>query len=111
MPSRYQNRRIIGNEDEMYDNLREDKNVKSIRQYSTPTLKYISPKQKKRIKTVSHVWTYGDKYYKLAIKYYGSADYWWIIAQYNYAPTEAHVKNGQILNIPVVIEQILRYIH
>ncbi len=60
-----------------------------------------------QIRTNSHVWKYGDRYYKLANTYYGDPQLWWIIAWYNGYPTEVNVKIGDVLEIPLNFEQII----
>ena len=34
-------------------------------------------------------------------KYYGDAEYWWLIAWYNNKPTESHFKLGDVVYIPL----------
>ena len=47
-------------------------------------------------------------HYKIANKYYGNPRFWWVIAWYNGYPTEADVKKGAYLEIPVNLEDALR---
>jgi len=54
-----------------------------------------------------HIWTMGDRYYKLADLYYGNSRYWWIIAWFNKKPTESHINNGDIIRVPKSIGTIL----
>tara|TARA_R110000851_G_scaffold210080_2_gene362477 strand:- start:529 stop:882 length:354 start_codon:yes stop_codon:yes gene_type:complete len=55
----------------------------------------------------SHIWSMGDRYYKLAYQYYGSAQYWWVIAWFNKKPTESHVEVGEIIRVPKPIGEVL----
>ena len=57
----------------------------------------------------THIWTMGDRYYKLANLYYGDPQYWWIIAQFNKKPTEHHVKMGDLIRVPVPLSDVLSY--
>ena len=50
---------------------------------------------------------FGTKMYKLAHKYYGSVDYWWIIAWYNNKATDAHFKVGDPIFIPLPLDRII----
>lgn len=54
----------------------------------------------------THIWKYGDRFYNLANKYYGNPELWWIIAWYNGYPTEAHIRKGDVLDIPIDLEQV-----
>tara|TARA_R110001583_G_scaffold51686_3_gene161183 strand:- start:893 stop:1231 length:339 start_codon:yes stop_codon:yes gene_type:complete len=107
--NRYRGQKTFNNSSETYEKVLDDKGLKFIRQYSTPTIQGLTKKQRARINTTDHIWKLGDKYYKLAAKYYGDQNYWWVIAQFNFAPTEAHLTPGMVLKIPTSLEQITRY--
>lgn len=110
MTSRYDNRRIIRNDSENYDNIFEDRGVNSIAQYNTGTLRYPTVNQIKTLTRVQHIWRVGDRYYKLAAGFYGDPKYWWVIAHYNKRPTEADCTVGDVIYIPTPLEKILNYI-
>tara|TARA_R110002110_G_scaffold278044_2_gene493355 strand:+ start:186 stop:488 length:303 start_codon:yes stop_codon:yes gene_type:complete len=84
--------------------------AKRIRQYSTPTNVRLSAAQRRTITEVSHIWKTGDRYYKLAERYYGRPQYWWAIALYNNKPTEGHIRLGDTIQVPVPLEKYLRYL-
>ena len=67
-----------------------------------------SRQQIRTLKIVQHVWTVGDKYSKLAAEYYNDSTLWWVIARYNMKPTDAHVRVGDNIRIPLPLEQILK---
>ena len=84
---------------------------------SKPLLTYSSPEHQEikdeailELDVVFHSWTVGDRFYKLAHKYYGDTRYWWVIARFNKTPTEAHVKIGQTLQIPLPAHKAIQYI-
>ena len=109
MATRYNKTEKFDNTSEEYNEVFEDRGVNGIVQYKIKTIKTLSPSQRRRIKTTNHIWKSGDKYYKLAHQYYGDPTYWWVIAQFNFAPTEAHLFEGRVLKIPLSLEEILRY--
>ena len=74
------------NNKNLYTNYFRDRNLKSIRQYSTATLKYPTAEELADITMRKHIWKQGDRFYKLALEYYGSADYWWVIPWFNQKP-------------------------
>ena len=86
------------------------KKLNFIKQLSTPVISRISNPQKRTLNEVRHVWKTGDRYYKLANQYYGRPEMWWVIALYNNAPTEGHLKRGQIVKVPTPIETVLKYL-
>ncbi len=109
MPSRYKKTDKFSNTSEEYNEVFEDRGVNGIVQYEIRQIRRLSPAQRRRISVAKHIWKSGDKYYKLAHQYYGDPTYWWVIAQFNFAPTEAHLYEGAVLSIPLSLEEILRY--
>lgn len=107
MPSRYDNREILKNNNEMYKNVFRNRNVGFIRQYSTPLFKYPSKEQATTYQVTSARWGVGDRLYKLADQYYGDSSLWWIIAKFNNKPTESHFSVGDVVLIPYPVSSIL----
>jgi hypothetical protein len=106
---RYANKKIFLNDAEYYDFLRKNRsNTKGVRQYDTQILKNPTIADRSALKTVTHVWKYGDRYYKLADQYYNDVDYWWVIAWWNARPTEADVSPGDAISIPLNLEEALQ---
>ena len=104
---RYKSARVINNNSKFYKFLRRKRGVRNIAHYGTPIIYNPSITDRNSTPTVSHVWGYGDRYYKLAAQYYGSSEYWWVIAWWNGRPTEATVQNGTVLQIPTNLEDAL----
>jgi len=104
---RYNKTPILINDSEYYRSLIKSRDVKRIQQYATPVLDNPTVAQRASILKNSHIWKYGDRFYKLAHQYYGDERFWWVIAWYNATPTEAHLKPGDMIRIPVNLEQVL----
>ena len=100
-------RKIIDNRSEFYRFLREKRGVKTIRHYDTQVLQNPSVAARASLRSTNHIWKYGDRYYNLAYRYYGNSRYWWVIAWYNARPTEANIKIGDSLQIPLNLEEAL----
>ena len=49
---------------------------------------------------VEHIWSRGDRLYKLGYQYYGDKNSYWLIALFNKKPTDADYKYGDIVYIP-----------
>jgi nucleoid-associated protein YgaU len=105
--SRYLNKRKLVNSSEYYAPLRKSRGLKAIVQYETLILKNPSLRDRVNLRTNTHIWKYGDRYYKLADQYYGDARLWWVIAWYNSRPTEVNIQTGDVLHIPINLEAIL----
>ena len=105
--ARYIRAPIFNNGSEYYEPLRKSRGLKSIVQYGTPTLYNPTTAERATVETTQHLWKYGDRLYKLASQYYGDQRFWWVIAQYNGYPTEAHIPTGATLWIPLSIEKAL----
>ena len=105
--SRYRNTPIIHNRLELYKKAREKRDIPDalvqfrLNQLPTPTVEQISTLHRH-----PHVWTTGDRLYKLAQEHYGNPTLWWIIAWYNGRPTEGHFKVGDVIQIPTPVEQL-----
>ena len=110
MVDRYSNRRVITNRKKRYTNFMKNRGVKHITQYATP--KYITMEESLRefINTELVIWQIGDKFWKLADKYYGDSTLWWVIASYNLAPTEAHLDIGDTVYIPINWQMVYEYV-
>jgi len=109
MSSRYDNYRVLINENPHYKELLDKRGVNFIRQYETPRMGAITVEETINLTSMEHIWSSGDRLYKLAYKAYGDSKYWWIIAWYNKAPTEAHLKLGDLIYIPIPLERVLSY--
>ena len=110
MGNRYANRRIVINDDDLYANSLRKRHVRHMNQYDTAHLTYPSISEIKNLTRIKHIWKTGDRYYKLAVQYYGTTEHWWIIAFYNQRPTEANVKVGDVIYIPLPLERIIQYL-
>ena len=104
---RYNRTRIFSNDEEYYQYLTKKRNIKAATHFSTPALRHPAVAERASIITTSHVWGYGDRFYNLAYKYYGDPTYWWVIAWYNALPTEADIRNGDLIEIPINLSQAL----
>lgn len=109
MTERYKNRKIVKNNLEMYSDSFKRRGLKQILQYTTPNFSYINEQQFKNLVIIRHIWKEGDRYYKLAEKYYGDPRDWWIIAKFNQLPTESDIQIGDVVSIPTPIDRILDY--
>ena len=108
---RYKNQRIFQNAGDAYKRyLKKTRGMEFIRQYDTPKFKHPSSEEMSHFSTVKHIWTTGDRLFKLANEYYSDPELWWIIGLYNQKPTEFHFKLGDVVYIPVPLETVLFYI-
>ena len=104
--SRYGTRTIFRTKNSLYLKEMKERGLNYIRYYDTPKFKKLEAEDVRDIEKIAHLWSLGDRYYKLAHKYYGDAELWWIIAWFNLKPTEAHVNIGDIIQIPVPLWKI-----
>tara|TARA_Y100000034_G_C6624045_1_gene272142 strand:- start:222 stop:554 length:333 start_codon:yes stop_codon:yes gene_type:complete len=104
---RYSNRVPKINSSPIYREQFINRGVRFIEQYRTAELAYPSPEQQALIATRVHTWKMGDSFQKLAHEAYDDSRLWWVIAWYNKAPTEFHLNVGNVIEIPVDLDQIL----
>lgn len=105
--SRYEERFVYNNQNELYRNLFDERGVNFVRQYTTPEFKYPSLSEFSNLEIEYRAWRVGDRYSKLSELEYGNPEYWWVLAWFNKAPTEAHLVLGQQVLIPKPLETIL----
>ena len=105
---RFDKRRILTNSSEFYDEFLKDRGVNRIKHLSTPEMSYPTAKELAGVSSITHVWTTGDRFYKLAHKHYGDSTLWWVIAWFNRKPTEAHVSVGDVIKIPSPLQEVYR---
>ncbi len=108
---RYKNQEVFTNIDEAYQRyLKKTRGMKEIRQYNTPTFKHPSTEDSRKFTVINHIWSVGDRYFKLAEEYYNDPTMWWVIALYNQKPTEFQFKLGDVVYIPTPLETVLFYV-
>lgn len=64
---------------------------------------------KTKISTFSIRITDADRLDTLAFKYFGSGEYWWIIAWWNDISWSFDFTSGMIIEIPTNIDEILKF--
>jgi len=105
---RYKYTPVFNNNIEFYEFLRKKRNnLKNIVQYETQIMYNPEVWERMDLLTDSHVWSYGDRFYKLAHQYYGDVKYWWVIAWYNGYMTESDVVPGDVIEVPVDLPRAL----
>ena len=109
MANRYDGVEEAINREEMYQEMLKKRGIPHVIQFKTffmrhPTAEQI---QSQRLEMVGHTWSLGDRYYKLAHKYYGDSEWWWVIAWFNQKPTESHVELGEVITVPLPLDRIL----
>jgi nucleoid-associated protein YgaU len=105
--SRYKKSSKAINNLDFYKKEFEARGVKRIEQFRTPILKKFNTKT---VPYVERTWKDGDLFWKLSNEYYGDPQYWYIIARFNNAPTEAHLSVGDLIKIPMNISLALQVV-
>ena len=108
MTSRYDKRLIRTNFTKKYSDIFIKRNIGFVEQYMSPRQEEISSDDISGLTIVTHLWSVGDRFYKLADEAYSDPSLWWVIAWFNRMPTEAHVKIGWIINVPTPLEKVLQ---
>jgi nucleoid-associated protein YgaU len=87
------------NDDDQYQEILDERDIEEIVQYS---IKFFNQSIKTApIRITRHTWRQGDKLYKLAGQFYGDFRLWWVIAIVNKISSEADLKYGQVIKIPL----------
>ena len=85
--------------DQQYKDLLEDRGIESISYYENYSFSNNFTSEDYAV--YEHIWSHGDKLYKLAIKYYGNREMFWMIGLFNNKPTDAHYAYGDIVLVPI----------
>jgi|TARA_B100000941_G_scaffold242358_1_gene186127 hypothetical protein len=104
---RYKGYNKFKNNADYYSFLRKKRKLRIVNHYETPMLVNPTVDQRASVLSDTHIWKLGDRLYKLADQYYGDPAFWWVIAWYNSVPTEAHLKTGDLLSIPINLNTAL----
>jgi len=105
--SRYKNTTVKINDSELYKKLRKERGIPGgLTQYNLTRLPKLTVTDVETITSIGHVWTTGDRLFKLADKHYGDPKLWWIIAWYNNKPTEDHLSVGDLIQIPLPLDRV-----
>jgi len=97
----------ISAQDPRYDYLFEGRDTKIIYVLAMDQMNALSGADRRAISTRRYTWRPYDQYWKVAQRFYGDTRLWFIIAYYNKAPTEFHLKPGQDIFVPTSAQAIL----
>lgn len=108
MANRYDNETVISIANKKFKKaFFEKRGRQKLAQYSTPTIFHADNDAITSLENISHIWKVGDRYFKLAHEFYDDPKYWWVIGWYNKTPTEAHLKPGDVIYIPLPLERAI----
>ena len=107
--SRYSITENIANDDRDYKKTFSERygNKDFISMLATSEYSYPSFAEVSKFSYMTHIWSMGDRYYKLSEQYYGSSEYWWVIAFFNQKPTEFHIELGDLIRVPTPLTDVL----
>jgi nucleoid-associated protein YgaU len=108
--SRYNIKERVINENSLYSEQFENRNVSSIVQHKIEPLRYPTEPEDDTIVSIAHRWRSSDRLHRLAHENYGDFRMWWIIAQYNKIGSELELQEGQVILIPRPISIVLQYL-
>lgn len=106
--NRFNNRAVGINKTTQYEEILEEKNLNHIKQFFTPSFKALEIEELAKLDVIQHEWKLGDRFFKLANKYYQNPKLWFVIAHYNAKPTEQHVSLGETIEIPLPLNKVLQ---
>ena len=106
---RYSSDQIAVNNTKMYKKYLEDSRglTRGLSHFRTQTFRYPTQQQLSTLITTPYTWKVGDRFSKIAHKFYGDVELWWVIAMFNSTPTEAHVVKGDVIYIPQPVDRVI----
>ena len=103
---KYTGQQEVINDIEEYEFLKEKRGLKEIRQ--NEAIVFQRGFKRSMFNVRKHIWSQGDRMYKLSATYYGDIKYWWLIALWNNCPTDSDYYYGQEVEIPGPIDILYR---
>jgi hypothetical protein len=108
--SRYNRIGLTKNNNEVYKDFFNERNIKFINHYATLDLRYPTEEEFDKLILERHLWKSEDAYWKLAQKHYNDPSYWWVIAYINKTPVDSQLSPGDIIEIPKPLDRVLNII-
>lgn len=106
--SRYKKENIIKNNDEDYKKVFKSRfGTLGLIQTGVASFREITDQELLTIDYANETWGLGKRLYKLSYKYYGSPQYWWIIALFNNIGSESEIQFGDVIKVPVPLDRML----
>lgn len=105
--SRYENTIKFRNDKQLYRKLFDCRDVDFINQFRSAKFSYPTEEQIATLNVIAHVWSRGDRLYKLANEFYGDSELWWVIGWFNKKPSEAQINLGDTVLIPLPLERVV----
>ncbi len=105
--SRYDKRKIAFNDFYKEEEIFDKRGVEKIDQFTTPKFKNPTQEELDRIEFFFYTFKQGDRFFKLARKFFNDPSLWYLIAILNKRPTEAHIKPGEKIKIPTNVIQAI----
>lgn len=105
--SRYQKTKQVSNSDVDYKKVFSSRFGLSdfILQRRRSSLKYPEFEKISSLIFAYEVWEVGSRLHKISEKYYNDPSFWWVIGFYNKKPTDANWAVGDIVKVPVSLEE------
>ena len=106
--SRYKKMNVIKNTDDDYKKVFASRfGTLGLLQTGTTTFSQPTEQDLLSVHFVNESWGLGKRLYKLSFQYYGDSKYWWLIALFNNIASEADIKFGDVIKVPIPLDIVL----
>ena len=93
----------------MYQEQFFNRNITHARQFRTSVIRYPTAEEMEAFAIITHVWSVGDRFFKLSNHYYGDSRVWWVIPWFNQKALESDFTLGDSVLVPQPLEEALTY--
>ena len=104
---RYRKFNLVENDLSFYSKQLKSRNKKKILQVQPRPLGTLPDSVTQRLTIQEITWAADTKLYKLADRFYGDPDLWWVIGYYNNKPIDASWNPGDRVLVPTPVRIIL----
>jgi hypothetical protein len=100
---------FLNNNQEYRDSFFRQRDIKETFQYEVSRIAFPTPQFINSLTNVTLVWGATDTLYNISQQYYGSPQYWWVVAWYNQRASEPEFEAGDIYYVPLPLEDVLGF--
>ena len=107
MHNRYAKSNQFNNQTELYEHLRDDRNLKNLYQFETFNFGNLRNVENYNFDYITHTVQPFERLYTISQKYYKAPEYGWVILYTNGLANELEINPGDILKIYIPLDKLL----
>lgn len=111
MSQLYTKRQVLQNYNNMYRKYFASNSQQFVQHHGRPDFSKIDDTFLDQLRTTEYIWTSGDTFRKVTERIYGKPDQWFLVALVNRKSSDVEMSAGDVILLPVVLEDIQRQLN